>query len=99
MHSTARKITSATIGLGLASLSVAFAFTIGVQAPATVLTFALLAIYGLAEIAIVSYAPRRSVLDGVRARRVHVAAVRRTRVRIPALVEYAHANHGHSRAA
>ena len=99
MNTTARKITSATIGLGLAFLSVALAFTIGVQAPATIATFALLTIYGLAEIAIMSYTPRRSVLDGVKARRMRAATVRRTHTRIPALVEYVHAHHGHSRAA
>jgi len=59
MKTTARSIISATTGLGLTAFTLFSAFAYGTPAPATVLGFAFLSIYGLLEIAVLSYASPR----------------------------------------
>lgn len=59
MKATARKLFSAATGLGLAAFTLISAFTAGFDGATTVVAFALLAIYGLIEIALVSYAAPR----------------------------------------
>ena len=75
MNTRIHSILSASAALGLASFTSVSAFVLGVAAPATLLSFGLLAVYGLLEITLVSYqSPRlirrspRAVAPTVRAR-------------------------------
>ena len=84
MKATARTILSATTALGLVAFTVISA---AAGAPATVPAtgLGLLAVYGLVEMMIRSYAPRRYVArPAVRP----VPAARITVARVPALVEF-----------
>ena len=59
MNTNIRSTLSTSISLGLVSFAITSALVASVAAPATVISFGLLAVYGLIEIAIVSYqAPR-----------------------------------------
>ena len=60
MKTNSRSVVSAAAGVGLAAATIISAVATGIAAPATVISFGLLAIYGLLEIAVVSYAPRRA---------------------------------------
>jgi hypothetical protein len=69
MKTTARFIISATTGLGLTAFTLFSAFAFGSASTATVLGFAFLAIYGLLEIAVLSYAAPRFEVRPVRVTR------------------------------
>ena len=85
MTTNARNTLTAA-ALGLASFTVTSALVSGLFATPTVVGFALLAVYGMGEIALLSYAaPRSRPTRLVKpARSVSVFRVRR----VPALVEY-----------
>jgi len=59
MKTSLRSLLSATAGLGLSAFTIVSAFTAGFEAGSTVIAFSLLVIYGLLEIAMVSYAAPR----------------------------------------
>lgn len=86
MKTSAHSVISTTTALGLATFSIASAFTAGAAAPTTIVAFGLLAIYGLIEIAILSYTEPRVIGSVVRTTPRATAA--RRLVRVPALVEY-----------
>ncbi len=92
MNTTARSTLSTSTALGLASFTITSAFTAGAAAPATLLGFGLLAVYGLIEIVIVSYeTPRFVTLStpvAVRAETARTVAPARRHIRVPALIEY-----------
>jgi len=87
MKTTARFLLSAATGLGLAAFLVFSAFTAGANAPATVIAFALLAIYGMLEIAILSYATPRYLTRPVTVRRTPTVVSAPHYMRVPAIVE------------
>ncbi len=87
MKTTARSIISAATGLGLAAFTIISAFTAGANASATVIAFALLAIFGMLEIAILSYSAPRFVKRSAGVRRAPALVSTRTYARVPALVE------------
>jgi hypothetical protein len=87
MKTTARFIISAATGLGLAAFFLVAAFAAGANAPVTVIAFALLAIYGLLEIAILSYSTPRFVTRPVAVRRTPTLVTARGFARVPAIVE------------
>jgi hypothetical protein len=89
MKNTAHSIISTATGIGLAAFTVISFFTAGLAAPATVLGFSFLAVYGLCEMAFIDYTPLR--VSGARRPALAPApkpAVRRTI--IPAIVEFEH---------
>jgi hypothetical protein len=55
--STARSLFSVTTGLGLATFTAIAFVTAGIAAPATVMGFSFLAVYGMFEIALLDSAP------------------------------------------
>jgi hypothetical protein len=57
MKTTAHAIISSATGLGLASFTIISFIIAGIAAPATVLSFSLLAVYGMCEIAVIDYTP------------------------------------------
>lgn len=61
MNTNIRSTVSTSIALGLISFSVTSALVSSVAAPATLVAFGLLAVYGMIEIAIVSYEGPRFV--------------------------------------
>ncbi len=67
MKTTARTVLSAAAGFGLAAFTLVSAFTAGINGSTTVIAFSLLAIYGLLEIAMLSYAAPRFEVRRVRA--------------------------------
>lgn len=87
MKTSFRSILSAVTGLGLAAFTFISAFTVGVDAPATVLAFSLLTVFGLVEIAILSYMPRRLLARPRALQPLRVTQARPIRVRVPALIE------------
>lgn len=68
-NTTARFILSAASGLGLAAFTLISALILGPAARETLVGFSLLAIYGLLEIAILSYRTPRPMVRPARARR------------------------------
>jgi hypothetical protein len=87
MKTTARSLLSAVTGLGLATFMLISAFTFGANAPATVIAFSLLVIYGLLEIAILSYSTPRFVTRRVATRRSPTLVGLPGYSRVPALAE------------
>lgn len=87
MTSSTRTTLSAATALGLVSFTTSSAFFAGLFATPTLVAFSLLAVYGMLEIAILSYAT-----PPVRAARPTVTAIAiapaRTIRRVPALIEY-----------
>jgi hypothetical protein len=89
MKNTAHSIISTATGLGLAAFTVISFFTAGIAAPATVLGFSFLAVYGLCEMAFIDYTPLR--VGGVR--RLALAPAPKATVSrpiVPAIVEFEH---------
>lgn len=86
MKTTARSILSATTAFGLTAFALFSAFNSGTSASVTATAVGLLAIYGLLEMAILTYSPRRT-LNLRRTPALRVVS-ENTTVRIPALVEY-----------
>lgn len=86
MKTSARFILSSVTGLGLVACTVISAFTFGAAATSTVIAFSLLSVFGLVEIAVLSYTPRRFVVRPVVTVRP-ATVTRRNYVRVPALVE------------
>lgn len=72
MKSPARTIFSAVAGLGLAAFTVISAFAGGFNGTSTVVAFSLLAVYGIFEIALLSYAAPRYEARPLRPRPVLV---------------------------
>lgn len=62
MNTNIRFTLSTSIALGLVSFAITSAIVAGVAAPATLAGFGLLAVYGMIEIAVVSYEAPRSVV-------------------------------------
>lgn len=60
MKATAHTILSATTGIGLTAFTIFSAFTANASTAVTATAFGLLALYGMVEMAILSYTPRRS---------------------------------------
>jgi hypothetical protein len=82
MKTTAHSIISSATGFGLAAFTVISFLTAGIAAPATVLGFSFLAVYGLCEMAFIDYTPLH---------RTHLSVVRPAyagRVIVPAIVEF-----------
>jgi hypothetical protein len=87
MKTTARFLLSAATALGLTAFMLFSAFTAGANASATVFAFALLAIWGMLEIAILSYATPRYLVRPATVRRTPTVVSAPTYVRVPAIVE------------
>ena len=85
MTTSTRTTLSAATALGLVSFITSSTLFAGLFATPTLVAFSLLAVYGLLEIAILSYASPR-----VHASRAHAIAIApaRTVRRVPAVVEY-----------
>lgn len=66
MNTSLRSLLSAATGFGLAGFTVFSASTAGILADTTVIAFSLLAIYGLLEIAMISYTAPRFVSRNAR---------------------------------
>jgi hypothetical protein len=87
MKTTAHTIISSATGFGLAAFTIASFAIAGIAAPATVLGFSFLAVYGICEMAFIDYTPlRRSRAAAVRNSNESAPAVRR--VVVPAIVEF-----------
>ncbi len=86
MKTTARSIFSATIALGLIAFTFIAACSPGASSSVTLTAFGLLVIYGLVEMALVSYAPRRAIQRPASVR-VVVPQNENVMVRVPAMVE------------
>ncbi len=86
MKTTARSIFSTTTALGLTAFTLIAACSPGASTSVTLTAFGLLVIYGLVEMALLSYTPRRAIQ---RPATIRVVAAQRTMVRVPARVEYA----------
>jgi hypothetical protein len=86
MKTTARFIFSLTTALGLTTFTLISAFTAAGSAATTAFGLGLLAIYGLIELTIRSYAPRRVL--AMRRPAFRVIAAEPATVRVRALVEY-----------
>jgi hypothetical protein len=65
MKITTRFLLSATTAISLTAFTLFSAFSASASTPVSATSFGLLAIYGLVEIAIHSYAPRRSAIRSV----------------------------------
>ena len=85
MKTTFRSVLSATIALGLAAFTIFSALAAGLPASVTAAAFGLLAVYGLLEMMLLSYAVRPAV---VRSAARRTTAAQPVIVRVPALVEY-----------
>lgn len=86
MKITARTLLSATTAFGLTAFALFSAFDSGTSASVTATAVGLLVIYGLLEMAILTYSPRRTLnLRRTPARRVVPS---NATVRVSALVEY-----------
>jgi hypothetical protein len=75
MNTRIHFILSASVSIGLASFAGISAFLLGVAAPATLLSFGLLAVYGMLEIAVLSYQSPRLVRLRPRAMATHTATI------------------------
>ena len=87
MKTSLRSLLSAVTGLGLVAFTLISAFTAGADAAATFLAFSLLTVFGLVEIAILSYTPRRYALRPIAPQPLRATVARPVRVRVPALIE------------
>jgi hypothetical protein len=88
MKTTAHSIISSAAGFGLAAFTIVSFLTAGIAAPATVLGFSFLAVYGLCEMAFIDYTPLR-VARVAAAPVVNTRAIAATRhVVVPAIVEF-----------
>jgi hypothetical protein len=85
MKTTARTILSATTALGLSAFTLITVFTPGVSASIPATGFGLLVVYGLLEMMILSYAPRRPI---TRPANLRVVAPENATVFVPPSVEY-----------
>ena len=85
MKTTARTLVSATTALGLTAFTLISVFTPGVPASIPATAFGLLVVYGLLEMMILSYAPRRPI---ARPANLRVVAPQNATVFVPPLVEY-----------
>jgi hypothetical protein len=85
MTTSIRHTTSAATALGLVSFTASSALFSGLFATPTLVAFSLLAVYGLLEIAILSYAtPHERALRPASAAIARIPTVRR----VPAVIEY-----------